>query len=65
MRDVRTSDDKLNIHRLTFEQRKRADALSAAVLDDPDTAAFELIFLRDRVKELDELTGPLIGQERK
>jgi hypothetical protein len=55
-------DTKIQQHRLTYDQRQRAIALERAICDDEIGAAYEIIFLRDRVQELDELTGPLIGQ---
>lgn len=59
-----SEDERIHMHRLTFEQRARATALESAVTDDEYATAAEIIFLRDRVKELEEMTGPLIGERR-
>lgn len=58
----RMNDSKIQQHRLTYEQRQRAVALESAVGADEYSTAAEIIFLRDRVLELEELTGPLVGQ---
>lgn len=58
------TEPRINLHRLTFEQRARATELESVITDDECATAAEIIFLRDRVKELEEMTGPLIGEQR-
>ena len=49
------SEDRLNNDLvLDFEQRQRASAFVAYVLDYPESTANELIYLRDRVRGLEK-----------
>jgi hypothetical protein len=40
---------QLNYPKLTPEQRRRAEELEAQCANDPEAAAYEIIFLRDLV----------------
>lgn len=48
-------DDRVNMKlSLGFEQRQRASALDESVNDDTLAAAYEIIYLRDRLKFITE-----------
>ena len=42
-------------HKLNFEQRQEAEGLIQSIMDDPEPAACELIYLRARVEELERI----------
>lgn len=49
-----TADEKLQLVTLDFAQRSRANSLHDEIANDPLTAAFEIIHLRDELKRRDE-----------
>jgi hypothetical protein len=51
------TEERLNGVTLDFEQRQRANRLFELVHDDPMMAAFELIYLRDKLAELEKARG--------
>lgn len=50
-------------YKLDAEQRERANALVEQIIDDPETAAFELIWLRDILRILNQYVADRIVVE--